>query len=750
MKKIMFHKFTNFIQQAVETFAPNVTPQEEFIYHWKSVTSYFIDNKDGGARIEETALPEHLTSMLRILQEEESNLGEAGTTGMCMEYLLQHRLLETLYTLGRTDHPPGMKQCVLSFFTKLLSRVSHPLLPHINVHRAVQRLVKTCGETKAGPTEKEEIEFLCTVCAKIKTDPYLVNFFIENPKTSDRLSGSNIQKKHQTFSLVDALLSLAFSEDARVSVKACEGLMLCASLPEQSAASALITQTQFTQLFANTLSQLYTKLPLAICPDDIEMVDAKWGFDDVNERHSQQGFTGKRQVISFLSWLDYCDQLISLANPDVGEALSLEIHSQFLTGQMLPHLMQTSESGVLVATTYLTRCLRTVCSPALLREFCFFLLGQERNIEEKDCPGHLLTKRLLERCNHLSEEVCLATLKLFDTLLQKEDEHIFHSLLIRNVLGRNYLLSKAHIGKKSSPEEATAPRADVETCNTGSVEASAQIVPHETSNSLEDPLAAQTNVAGISSDVQQTSIADQEGSCLDQSHTAGTSVPHSSTSSSDPSYESPVFGPSEIHKVVNCYLSLLPEEAKSSQHTADSGYDMYLRDANKQFAIAEAVCKGWVWPKKPVAIPEYKRDTFFEGSFLHILLDKLLHLLDQSYSVNLLLTALISKVALIPHPNLHEFLLDPFLPVPDGTRTLYTVLTKVTNEIKHHLKSDPSFTQKLLLARKQLLGNFTTLHSDRGRFEDQSRMEAIIVLEEFCKELSAIIFVKHHAAVTRC
>ena len=40
-------------------------------------------------------------------------------------------------------------------------------------------MVKACGEVKAAPTEKEEIEFLCTVCAKIKTDPYLVNFFLE-------------------------------------------------------------------------------------------------------------------------------------------------------------------------------------------------------------------------------------------------------------------------------------------------------------------------------------------------------------------------------------------------------------------------------------------------------------------------------------------------------------------------------------------------------------------------------------------
>lgn len=35
------------------------------------------------------------------------------------------------------------------------------------------------------------------------------------------------------------------------------------------------------------------------------------------------------------------------------------------------------------------------------------------------------------------------------------------------------------------------------------------------------------------------------------------------------------------------------------------------------------------------------------------------------------------------------------------------------------------------------------------RLDGQSQLEAIIVLEEFCKELSAIAFVKHHAAVTK-
>lgn len=58
---------------------------------------------DGRQRIEETAIGGHIERMLEILQQEEIGSGEIGTTGPCLEYLLQHRLLDTLYTLGRTD-----------------------------------------------------------------------------------------------------------------------------------------------------------------------------------------------------------------------------------------------------------------------------------------------------------------------------------------------------------------------------------------------------------------------------------------------------------------------------------------------------------------------------------------------------------------------------------------------------------------------------------------------------------------------
>lgn len=733
MNRKMFSKLSHFIQQAVDTFAPNLTPQEEFVYHWKCVTGYFVDHRDGRQRIEETAIAGHIERMLEILQEEEMGEAEVGTTGPCLEYLLQHRLLDTMYTLGRTDQPPGMKQVVLSFFTRLLSRLHHPLLPHVNVHRAVQRLVKACGEVKAAPTEKEEIEFLCTVCAKIKTDPYLVNFFLENPtrkredkKTETSTGGAIVQPKSAgvaslQFGLVDALVSLARSEDAWVAVKACEGLMLCASLPEPTAAACLVEQTELCSFLSTRLATLYDGVPTTVAPALVESVEAKWGFDTVGEREEDHGFTGRRKIVALLAWLDYVDRMAEAANPTVAVALSRQASQQLLKSKLEPALLQASESGVIVATAYLTRCLRTVCSSALLKEFCYFILGSDRTSEPVDCCQPVLRYRLLERFNHLSEEVCLVSLRLFDTLLQKEEEHIIHNLVLRNLLGHDYFLppvtsSKNQRNLRQGSDSGPANEAQRESM---------------TSSPTKDEKSKST-------------VSSPESSCP--------ASPISTGSAGDVVYGIPT-SPSrpEVHKVVNSFLCLLPEEAKSSYQTADSSYDMYLRDAHKQYAGLEEVCKAWEWPRKVRVLPEFHQtqEPFYPGSFLKMLLSKIDSMLDQSHAVNLLVTGLAARLALIPHPMLHEFLLDPFLSVAPGVNTLCSTLKKISGEIHAYMKSEPEFGQKLLLARKQLLGITYNIQNDAERFEEQGRMEAVIVLEEFCKELSAIAFVKHHAAVTK-
>lgn len=74
-------------------------------------------------------------------------------------------------------------QCIykLSISSKWSTANSSCYLPFFSaaVTLLCQKLVRLCGEVLAAPTENEEIQFLCIVCAKLKQDPYLVNFFLE-------------------------------------------------------------------------------------------------------------------------------------------------------------------------------------------------------------------------------------------------------------------------------------------------------------------------------------------------------------------------------------------------------------------------------------------------------------------------------------------------------------------------------------------------------------------------------------------
>ena len=51
--------------------------------------------------------------------------------------------------------------------------------------------------------------------------------------------------------------------------------------------------------------------------------------------------------------------------------------------------------------------------------------------------------------------------------------------------------------------------------------------------------------------------------------------------------------------------------------------------------------------------------------------------LFQSYDINLHVTCLVSRLAMLPHPHLHEFLLNPLVPTASNTKTLYKLFIKV-------------------------------------------------------------------------
>nr|XP_045727162.1 uncharacterized protein LOC123841653 isoform X2 [Mirounga angustirostris] len=82
---------------------PSIDLLEAFVEHWKGITHYYIESTDENTPAKKTDIPWRLKQMLDILVYEERQQTAAGEAGPCLEYLLQHKILETLCTLGKAE-----------------------------------------------------------------------------------------------------------------------------------------------------------------------------------------------------------------------------------------------------------------------------------------------------------------------------------------------------------------------------------------------------------------------------------------------------------------------------------------------------------------------------------------------------------------------------------------------------------------------------------------------------------------------
>ncbi|NWX35474.1 F16B2 protein, partial [Notiomystis cincta] len=211
------------------------------------------------------------------------------------------------------------------------------------------------------------------------------------------------------------------------------------------------------------------------------------------------------------------------------------------------------------------------------------------------------------------------------------------------------------------------------------------------------------------------------------------------------------------------FLCLVPEEAKTSSCMEEGGYDTYVHDALGmvgawggpqpaggcprpgshllsppcQVQACRARAASWGWPSSPRPLDScHPGVPFYEGHFLKVLFDRMSRILDQPYSLNLQVTSVLSHLAAFPHPHLHEYLLDPYLSLAPGCRSLFSVLVRVTSPWGR-LQRVPHSRAKLLLVRRQLLGLVPGEQMDHTVL-----FKGVVVLEEFCKELAAIALVK--------
>lgn len=96
-------------------------------------------------------------------------------------------------------------------------------------------------------------------------------------------------------------------------------------------------------------------------------------------------------------------------------------------------------------------------------------------------------------------------------------------------------------------------------------------------------------------------------------------------------------------------------------------------------------------------------EEFDEGPFLKMLFKLLANMPGQPYQVNLHLTSIISKLALLPHPNLHEYLLNPMIPTAKNTRTLFKILQDVAKRLTMEIPRLRNYKKLIENTRLQLM-----------------------------------------------
>ncbi len=69
------------------------------------------------------------------------------------------------------------------------------------------------------------------------------------------------------------------------------------------------------------------------------------------------------------------------------------------------------------------------------------------------------------------------------------------------------------------------------------------------------------------------------------------------------------------------------------------------------------------------------------------------------------MTSLLSRLCQLPHPHLHEYLLNPTLPLTPGARSMHSVLRSVLAKAKQETSTIQQLNRKVYVCRKTLLGS---------------------------------------------
>lgn len=216
--------------------------------------------------------------------------------------------------------------------------------------------------------------------------------------------------------------------------------------------------------------------------------------------------------------------------------------------------------------------------------------------------------------------------------------------------------------------------------------------------------------------------------------------------STDEPFKSRTLAPTNILKVINSFLLLLPRQIMLD--TGGTCYEEYVQDASRHYQNWITKTKNFNWPieanfpnestqspntsnsnidnelppppplKSTTTRNKTRKDLhdsatdsgiaeeiFYEGPLLRLLFVHVRNMANHPYELNLAVIAILSKLAFLPHLYLHEILLNPEIPIVRGTNTLWSSMQYLARYLLLEVPRREGFQKKVRETGKRLLTN---------------------------------------------
>uniref|UniRef100_A0A023EXJ3 FHF complex subunit HOOK-interacting protein C-terminal domain-containing protein n=1 Tax=Triatoma infestans TaxID=30076 RepID=A0A023EXJ3_TRIIF len=738
----MLGRFSTALQNAVDVLAPPPPLHEDFVYHWKKLMKHYLEvTNNKNVSIEATNIPARLDQLLKILIKEDDEMHLVGHPGPCLEYFLQHGLLNLLATLASSDQPPGIRQHVLQFVSKFLSNVKTPVLGHTSVYPPLQRLINQCDGCNQTSNELYEIQYLLGLAALLRKSPHLVSVFTANSDelccagAINDLSGSKSTRRSSMCSSETSSLSTCLSETSNSTIE--KTLQQQQQQPHNN--------PLFTSLATSARSKNVRLVPIAQPTTLCGTITSEDSSDDsrsIAVDESAQFSLLDSALTYFYSpdcsvRIKACQTVMLIVSiPDekvaevvVTDTLFISRVTARLTDlyhQVPPTVEPTQIDDMHVSwgmDTPVLECSTKDGSNQLSEFLSWFDFCDQIMIEAHPIIGEALSKEIKARflgdvfaVDVLTEPLTITILaKCFKMASSTFMNNVLCSWLIDNSTEREPPDYKPLMSVKHTLFNNWAShRADLVLETLRLFEVILEKGHEQILNSL---IMVYLNDGSYVENVDQ--LVKEDNTAHDSNR---------------------------IERILNSFLTIVPVKVCSSEN---SGYEQYLAESQRQYSAVLASSL-----RSSAATNEHQeccsrtnsknRTTFYGGPFLEALFKSLANIPNQPYEVNLELTGLVSRLCLRPEEHLSRYLVENSVEhlVPEAV-TLHSVLQGVVNNLVSAVINRPQYQTLLKLTRARLIGDQpldTSLHRQDSW---SSSFENIVVVEELCKELAAIAYVKY-------